>query len=325
VGAVEAGKVWRPWPVDPASLRYNTVSSFYLPVDPAIVGLDPVRLPQDGRVPKHRKGRVVIIGHNATIAPATYANGNTIDLGRERVSHVWLIDANGELIDEGFEATEADLNAGEVHVTDVSGWAQPVTVEHRIQDMRQVVDVQIDGTLGFNFGLSHDFPEGSVVSSAVLFGNTFARVVDVWDQNTWNGTTWADTVVGDPAPFTYNIAANPIVVTNAGALSERYALRFTDTLNFTFTGEFSGQLGTGDKNTRFEPGNPFAPATHLLELPEAGWGGGQAAGNVLFLKMQAAMQPLAVIRTVQPGEPTGTDYTFDLLTGGDIDRAPSAP
>lgn len=324
VGAVESGKIWRPWPVDPNSLRYNTTSSFYLPVDPLIIGLDPVRLPQDGRVPKQRKGRVVAIGHNALIAAATYSNGDTINLGRTRVSHVWLVDANGDLIDTGFTATDADLNAGLVHVTDVSTWAQPITVEHRIQDLRQVTDVQIDGTMGINYGLSHDFPAGSVVSSAVLFGSTFARVVSVWDQNTWNGTTWADSVVGDPAPFTYNLAANPVIVTNSGALSERYAFKFTDTTNFNFIGEFSGQLGTGNKNTRFEPGNPFAPATHLLELSEAGWGSGQAAGNVMFMKMQAAMQSFAIIRTVQPAEAAGTDYSFDLLTGGDVDRLPGA-
>ncbi|MGP1684447.1 MAG: hypothetical protein ACTS8S_19180, partial [Giesbergeria sp.] len=29
VGAVEANKIWRPWPVDPTTLRYNSVSYFY--------------------------------------------------------------------------------------------------------------------------------------------------------------------------------------------------------------------------------------------------------------------------------------------------------
>ena len=44
VGAVQAGKIWRPWPVDPTTLRYNSVSYFYLPLDADIIGLDPVRL-----------------------------------------------------------------------------------------------------------------------------------------------------------------------------------------------------------------------------------------------------------------------------------------
>jgi hypothetical protein len=164
-----------------------------------------------------------------------------------------------------------------------------------------------------------------VVSSALLWGNTFARFVGVWDQQSWNGITWADSTQGNEAPATYNIAANPIIVANAGALSERYAWRYKDTENFDFIGEFSGFMGTGSKNVDHTPGNPFDPATRLLELKAAGWGGGWAAGNVLFGKMVAAMQSFALIRTVQPSVAPGTDYSFDLLTGGDVDRPPSAP
>lgn len=36
-------------------------------------------------------------------------------------------------------------------------------------------------------------------------------------------------------------------------------------------------------------------------------------------------RPIDVIRSVQPGTPAGLDYSFDLLTGGDIDRPPHAP
>ena len=37
------------------------------------------------------------------------------------------------------------------------------------------------------------------------------------------------------------------------------------------------------------------------------------------------MQPFAAIRTVQPSEATGTDYAFELLTRGDVDRPPTNP
>lgn len=326
VGAVQAGKIWRPWPIDPASLRYNAVSNFYLPVDPEILGLNPVRLPQDGRVPIYRKGRILVIGHNAALAPATYAAGDTIALGRERVSHVWLIGADGKLIEAGYTATETDLDAGQVHVTDVTGWAQPVTVEHRIQDVALTTDVQIDGTLGINIPLSHAFPVGSVVSSALLFGTIFARVSNQFSQQAWDGVTWADSVTGNAAPGTFNDGAYPITVTNAGALTERYALRFrSDATTFDLTGQYSGGIGAGTKNAGFAPSNPFKPGTPLFNLNYLGWGNNWVGGNTLFLKLEAAMPSMAVIRTVQPGNPVGTDYSFDLLGGGDIDRPPSAP
>lgn len=325
VGAVQSGRIWRPWPVDPNSLRYTMVAVYYLPLDEDIIGLPPERLPSDGLVPGFRKGGILIVGHNATIPPATYTAG-TVDLGRERVSHVWVIGADGELITNGWAATEADLNAGQIHITDVSGWAQPVKIEHRIQQMLGVTDVQIDGTIKINKRLAHAFPAGeTIVSAALVFGTTFARWVDLWDQKTWDGVTWADTTQGEEAPATYAKGPNPVLVTNAGALSERYAWRFRNSEDFDFIGEFSGFMGTGNKNVDHEPGNPFDPATRLLKLNAAGWGGGWAAGNVLFGKAVAAMQSMAVIRAVQPSESTALNFDFDLLTGGDIDRPPSAP
>jgi len=321
VGAVEAGKIWRPWPVDPASLRYNIVSNLYLPVDPDILGLNPTRLPQDGKVPIYKKGRILIIGHNGQLAPATYGSGQSIDCGRTRLSHVWLIGADGKLITGGYSAGETELDAGLIHVTDPSGWAQPVTVEHRIQDMALCTDVQIDGTLGINIPLTHNYPAGSVVSSAVLFGNTWARVAGMFDQGTWDGVTWDDVVHGNAAVGKYNDTAYPILVSNDGALSDRYALRLRSNLaEFDFISEGMGTLGAGSLNADFAPANPIKPGVPLLRLSAAGWGGSWVAGNTVFIKVQAAMQSMAVIRTVQPGAPAGIDYSFDLLTGGDVDR-----
>ena len=50
-------------PVYPGSLRYNAVSYAYLPLDAELVGVDPVRLPADGRVPIFRDGDVIVVAH----------------------------------------------------------------------------------------------------------------------------------------------------------------------------------------------------------------------------------------------------------------------
>ena len=322
VGAVEAGKIWRPWPVDPASLRYNVVSNFYLPIDPAIIGLDPVRLPQNGRVPIHRKGRITVIGHNASIAPATYSNGQTINVGRTRLSHVWLTDANGALVTSGYTH---DLDAGTIHVDSITGWAQPISIEHRIQDMFLCTDVQIDGTLGLNLPLSHNYPVGSVVSSVLVFGTTFARVAQLVDRQTWDGITWSDNPPGSAAVGTYNDAAHPIVVDNAGALTERFAIRFLTGSTFELLGEHLGTIAAGNVNTDFAPANPFNPAARLMQIDDAGWGAGWVPGNVVFPKTVGAMQSFAVVRCIQPNTPTSVDFSFTLLPAGDVDRPPGPP
>ncbi len=323
VDAVQAGKIWRPWPVDPTTLRYNSVSYFYLPLDADIIGLDPVRLPPDGRVPIYRVGSYVVIGHTGVVPAATYAANQTINCARTRLSRVYLVGADGQLITSGYTP---NLDAGTIAVTDVTGWVQPVTVKHRIEQMARVADVQVNGTLKLTNQLAHDFPVGSVVSSALMAGDLRARALPVWDQQSWDGVTWLDSVgPSGPASASYNDAAFPVVVTNAGAITERFALRvLAGGMDVEVIGEHVGNLGTFSRNTEIAPVNPVSSAPYF-RLPAAGWGSGWAAGNVLFLSTVGAYYPLALIRAVQPGQATGTDYAFEITERGDVDRAPTNP
>lgn len=322
VGAVQPGKIWRPWPVDPTTLRYNSVAYFYLPLDADIIGLDPVRLPPDGRVPMYRVGTYVVVGHTGVVPAATYAAGQTINCARTRLSRVYLVGADGKLITSGYTP---DLDAGTIAVTDVTGWVQPVTVKHRIEQMARVADVQIDGTLKLTKQLAHEFPVGSVVSSAIMAGNLRARALPVFDQQSWDGVTWSDITVGNQAPSTYNDGAFPIVVTNAGAMTERFALRvLTGGTDVEVIGEHVGNLGTFSRNTAIAPINPIAGVPYFT-LPAAGWGAGWVPGNTLFLQTVGTYYPMAVIRATQPSEAIGTDYAFELTERGDVDRAPTNP
>ncbi|GKT22521.1 hypothetical protein [Acidovorax sp. SUPP3334] len=322
VGAVEAGKIWRPWPVDPTTLRYNSVAYFYLPLDADILGLDPVRLPPDGRVPIYRVGSYLVVGHTGTVPAATYAAGQTVSAARTRLSRVHLVGADGKLIQAGWTA---DLDAGTVQIVDPATWVQPVRVLHRIEQMVRAADVQIDGTIKLTQQLSHAFPAGTVVSSALMSGNLAARALPVWDQLNWDGVTWLDAVgPAGPAPATYNDGAFPVQVTNAGALTERFALRvLTGGTDVEVIGEHVGNVGTYSRNTDIAPINPISGAPYFT-LRSAGWGNGWAAGNVLFLPTVGAYYPFAAIRAVQPGVASAIDYSFELLPRGNVDRPPSA-
>lgn len=321
VGAVQPDKIWRPWPVDPTTLRYNTVAYFYLPIDAEILGLDPVRLPSDGRVPIYRVGSTIVLGHKGVLGPLTVSNGQTINMARTRLARVRIIGSDGATIHAGYTA---DLDAGTLTVADTTDWAQPVTIEHVIEQMARLRDVQIDGTLGIVGQLAHEFPVGTVVSSAIDAPTLRARVSQFFDQGTWDGITWSDSIIGNPAPATYNDTLAPVELTNNGALTERFALRFTNSTTFECVGEHVGFIGTGSINTDFAPVNAVGNAPYFT-LRALGWGSGWAAGNVLFVHTVGAIYPFACIRTVQMGEPSGTDYTFELLLRGDVDRPPSTP
>lgn len=321
IGAVQPDKIWRPWPVDPTTLRYNSVAYFYLPIDADILGLDPVRLPQDGRVPIFRVGSYVVVGHTGTVGPVTVSNGQTIDCARTRLSRVRVTGSDGKVIHTGYSA---NLDAGTLTFEDVTGYLQPIKIEHRIEDLVRCSDVQIDGTLAFTKQLSHDFPLGTIVSSALVAGDLKARVSHLFGQQTWVGNRWEDAVTGESSIGKYNDGVAPIVVTNAGALTERWVLRFTNTTAFELIGEHVGLIATGNINTDFSPNNPITGTPYLV-LKALGWGGGWAAGNILRINTVGAMWPFAVIRTVQQGIAAGTDFSFELLGRGDVDRPPSTP
>lgn len=295
------------------TLRYNATAYSYLPLDADLLGLDPVRLPQDGRVPIFRTGEFAVVGHTGEIT-ATFTNGQTVDCGRVRLSRVRVVGADGVVINTGYTT---DLEAGTVSITDVTGWVQPATIEHRIEDMAMVREVQITGQITFTRALTHDYPLGSYVSSALVAGDRFARVSTVFDQATWNGA-WTDEAVGSSATATFNSVAHPITVTNRGALTERWAIRFTNSTSFEVIGEHVGVIATGNTSTDCAPLNPNTGVPYFT-IPALGWGNGWSTGSVLRFNTIGAEFPVWVVRTVQQGPETVTNDDFTILIRGDVD------
>lgn len=315
------GKIFRPEPVAASSVRYSAVAYSYLPLDADLLGIDPVRLPSDGRVPIFRPGGFAVVGHTGKITTSV-TNGQTIDCGRVRLSRVRVVGHDGSVINTGYTA---DLEAGTVTFTNVTGFSQPVTVEHRIEDMAVVRDVQINGEISFTRPLTHEYPlanpgdpaSGSFVSSALVAGDLFARVSLVFDQATWSGA-WSDALSGSSATATFNNTQYPIRVTNRGAVTERWVVRFTNSTAFEVIGENVGVIATGNTSTDCAPNNP-ATGVPYFHLPALGWGNGWATGNVLRFNTIGAQFPVWVVRTVQQGPESVPDDNFTLLIRGDVD------
>lgn len=315
VGAVQTGRIWKPRVVDPRMLRYNAVSYFYLPIDAAILGIDPVRLPPDGRVPIFRRGGSAVVGHTYTGPDFEAANGMTVTTGRVRRSRMRVVGADGLTIHNGYTA---NLNAGSITFGDVTGYSQPVHVEDTSEDFVVIADVQIDGSLAFTRQLTHDYPAGSYVSSALMAGDLSARVSLVFAQGNFT-SGWNDVVVPPTITAKYDHINYPITVTNEGAMPERWALVFTNTTTFSIIGEHLGVIGTGSINTVTAPVNPNS-GTPYFSIPVAGWGSGWAAGNVVRLNTVGALFTPWLARTTQPGPEAGEDYDFEILARGGKDN-----
>jgi hypothetical protein len=309
-----------PIPVDlarVASLKYNAVAYTYLPLDATVLGLDPVRLPSDGRVPIYKAGRVVVVHNTVKMSPQTVSNGQTVNCGRTRLARIRVFGNDGLEITSGFTK---GLDAGTITFTNVAGFSQPVTVEHRIEDEALCADAQITGDLRLTRPLTHDFPANtSYVSSAYIAGTLQAAAQDSFAQEAWTNE-WSDIRIGNPLLAQYNDTANPIVVTNAGAITERWLIQFTSNTTFNVIGEEVGQIITGDTATTLSPVNP-ATGVPYFTLQAGGWGSGWVAGNCLRFNTSGANFPLWVARTVMqsPSAAPGADQ-MTISIRGDIDQ-----
>lgn len=312
---IEDGLIWRPWPVLPDTLRYNVIAYTYLPLDAEILGIDPVRLPPDGRVPIYRLGEYCVLGHDIELTAQTVTNGQLVDLGTERLSRVRITGLDGLPIAEGYTP---DLDAGTITIDDTAGWNQPVKISGRIEDMVRVAEVQITGDLRFTRPLTHHFPAGSTLSSALMLGDLFARVRALWDQHTWD-QTWQDSIVGNPAVATYNQGEYPPEVTNAGAITEQWAIRFKSPTEIEVIGRHVGIIYTGPISIDVAPINPAAGVPYWI-LRAAGFGAGWVSGNIIRLDTIGAQPPIWCVMAVQQGATTVLDDTWELLARGDVDR-----
>ncbi len=311
----------RPIYVKPDSIRYNAIAYSYLPLDKELIGLDPVRLPTDGRVPFVRKGDSIAITELKTMQLPTNAPNDTFDLGFERLSDVNVVDANGLKV--SFDYLDIDLDAGTLRLNgmfDMSFYTAPLTVKYRIMDIALVIETDISGRVTLSTVITHDYSTAAVFSSMLLMGDMQARAFNVFSQKSWSNAVWSDSLIGDAATSQLQVTNNPIVVTNRDAIEERWVLLFTGTTSFRIIGETLGEIGTGSTTTDTSPLNPMT-AQPYFTIPAAAWGTGWSAANGVRFNTAAAKYPVWIGNAIQQHQGNSSDnYDFTIGYHANIDR-----
>lgn len=312
---VDGLNVWKPIPVLASTMLFNAVSQTFLPLDESILGLNPVRLPEDGRIPVYSDGDIVVILHDQTIV-GTYVNAEVLDFGRGRIAKLKVRDAANQPILE--TKYTADLDVGTITFDDVAGISQPITTIDRIEDMSVVSDVQITGKLTLTQPLTHDFPvDETLVSNAVIYGDLYAHTSIPFDQVSWTNT-WSDVQIGDGATAQYNNSQYPIAVDNASAIEERWVCIFSSSTTVNVIGENVGQILSGVSiGTDIAPINPNT-LQPFFTIPLDGWGSGWSAGNCLRFNTKGANAPAWIILSVGQGDATDPDFGFCTELRGDV-------
>lgn len=319
-------KIFRPRPVYADTVKYNAVGYSYLPLSADLLGLDPVRLPSDGRVPCLVVGDVVVVQHSTTHSVATPVAGGTVDTELTAVARVRVYDTDGDAVPPDRYSLAQDTGI----VTwatplDLSEYSGPYAVKAWIEDAALVIDADISGRLALNLALTHDYPEGALVASAFVHGDLYAQISTPFSQQAWTAE-WSDERIGDPILAQYNSLLYPIELSNAASWRERWVLIFTSATSFRVIGETLGEItndlgGSGfhDVDHDLAPVNPLT-GTPYFTLPWEGWGSGWVAGNLLrFNLLPPANFPFWLAMTVQPSPPTTGLDRFALLLRGGID------
>lgn len=305
---VEGGMIWQPYAIMPETALYNCVIYTYLPLDASLLGIEPIRLPLDGRVPIFKSGNVAVVHHtDDELLPSPLSSGQVVTLSRGALALCELRDQTGALVDEALYTV--DLTAGTVTMADpldLTGYTQPLVAAHRIEDMVLISEAQINGLIRTVGPLTHSYPANTTqVSSALIFGDLAARVVRSYTQKTWDNV-WRDARSGDDTTAKYNDLLYPVQLTNKGSIAQRWAIVFTSSTAFNVVSENMGVIATGNTSSDVAIINPFTGA-YYFRLDYRGWGTGWASGNVLRFDTSAANAPMWLARTTMQGaveEPT---------------------
>lgn len=292
---------------DPSKITYSVTSKRFIPISSDLLGIDHVRLPENGRVPAYAVGDVVVI-HNTRTVDVTVVDNDTTDVGQTNLSKVSVVDTNGTtLLSTQYSV---DLITGILTWDSVAGLTMPLTVSYSIEDMSTLTDVQIDGTLGLTIPVTHDYPvAGTIVSNALIHGDMFANVSNPFDQQTWTGV-WSDSQIGNSTLGEFNNTVYPIIVTNSDCIEERWLIQFTSSTLVNIIGEHSGQVLTGvsiaNTSLQLAPVNPTTGFPYFT-IDNKSFGGGWSSGNVIRFNTHAANAPIWAIQSVNQGAAGSTD------------------
>lgn len=316
-----------------ASIKYDAVAVTSLPLDPELLGLNPVRLPSDGRVPVFKSGYVVVIFNEVStvvINGGTPVADQVNTLARSEQSYIEVLDVNGKRLNPDQYVADRILGTvtfgNPLSLVDKYGVAlvAPFTIVDRIEDMRLAIDVQINGLISLNEGLSRDFPLiGTKISSALVWGDTGARVYNIFSQEIWSSGSpvWSDNRIGDNTTAQYDDVNFPIQIDNKSSSAGRWAIIFTSSTTVKVVNEVTGEAiaGVSVNQSTGEDVAPINPATMLpyFVMPLLGFGTGWVTNNVIRLNTDSGDNNMWVIRTVESGALSEVTDKIEIEIRGD--------
>lgn len=310
--------------IDPTSVRYDAVAETTLPLDPELLGLNPVRLPPNGKVPVFKPGyHLVIFNEQSTDIVGTPSAGQTVNLSRDKQSYIEVVDVNGARL--AFDQYTADRDAGTVtfadplNLVDRNGDAMtgPYSIVDRVEDMVLCTDAQVSGLLRISAPLQRNYLAGETkIASCLVWGDVGARYFNLFSQQTFDG--WFDEPTTDPITAQYDDVNYPIQIVNKDSVAGRWMVRFKSSTTVEVIEENLGVVlaNVTISTTNVAPINPATGQPYWV-MDFNGFGSGWVTGNIIRFNTESGEENMWLIRTVQSGQLTEEIDSMDLEIRGD--------
>lgn len=289
-------------PILPLSVRYSAVSQSHVPLSAERLGINPTRLPADGRVPIFRAGDYVVLSNEMVQEiGSVHSAGQVIPFARTNCDRVCVIDANGQHVNADKYVDDLDNNKLTWNTPlDLGEYTLPLKLVLIHEEDNRIVETDISGNLKLQDPISRDYPiENTYISSAVVGGDLQTRSTEPFTQTNWHGV-WEDARNSNPTRGVLNVKDYPLVLTSDGAIEERWRIEFRSPTQIEVYGENLGLVWDNDVNTDIAPINPATDKPYFT-LPKQAFGmGGWEAGNCIRFNTFGTMMPVWFLRVIQP-------------------------
>jgi hypothetical protein len=199
-----------------------------------------------------------------------------------------------------------------------------------VEDMNLVTGVTRNpdgsGNIALAAELIHDYtiPSADNVLMACTVnqhGDLTSDVTVIFTQQSWDGSSWADTQSGSPASGAYNYADYPITCKNLGAVTERWQIQITrlSPLEGSIRGQHYGVIAVNvPLDSLVSPSNPMISGAKYFSVMAGGWGAGWQVGNIMRFNTVGAAHPDWVVRVINVGASDSVNDMGHLMIRGDV-------
>ena len=299
IGNIDNGVVTLTFAVDVdlTTLRFDISETVRLLPPAELYGLNPLRIPNGGRVNIFTPWKNVSVQHSEPQNILSPAAGQTKTI-RQGARFVDIIDKSGAslwTVDDQHYSVDSENGSVTIN-SDFSGFEPPFILTDTIGELIVAVAVD-DNSITLGSSLTREYPAGSIVSSVQHLGDLQARVGNVRDMTSWQ-ENWSQD--GNEAAGNLNVVDFPIEVNNQDAINEEWVLEFQSGTSFRCAGERLGVIATGDTVNDFAPINPLTNKPYFV-IRQGAFGGGWSAGEAIRFYTKAAAQPVMAIRSTRAG------------------------